>query len=1787
MAADTSSLADLLSHSKALHESSKLSLVQLVPVHFSLLRVAGVKSQILVLGDCDDASVSDGSRATATASWSELLKFLREIKDGAEDTNDACKLFSAEKLFVFQFMLLQSSHSTTAGHHPLQAITSLMLPVIEYETKLQQQDSDFELSDDIKLQEKELEELMEAILEAVFAQAADESLSVSSSNEQMQECLNQLYKFASRLLTDGSTCRSSSLAWKTLTRILTRLYEHQVQQQQQCGDEHAAFMLLQAIASQVEQGIQAAVQTALSSATSSFEQSASLSWLMPPITNDLLPLLVSSSPFLAEVHPDGNTIDSDSTPLTKIRIQVLQLYRQERVKPERFQQAGVYLVVTSVLCILLPSVTLSELQHNDATDLWDLIYLCVSQGLDAPRRGSSWNEHQSSLSQSTLDGSVARPTDTLRLAADSGTLQLLRRRGLYLLRILVQTIGEPSSMAIWSKYVACYETLEMESTPHLVDQTWATIADIASNISVDSELELENNKLVSSPLSFSWKWLKVMLARVLTTHEAPTVRKLSLFRLFVGEAGILLTQSASQQSSMTMIKASDRDRQRKVNSRPSKSAGKQSRGAPMTVVSPDFVLESVLLSMDTLEASVGTNIHFNNDKKESRQDMMELFATFLCSYIRSLQDNASRCKEFFLGLLAPEILCQISRKTVKLVFTCIADICLESGARFKIFLDDEVLTTVSKSLHFVMSAGAVPLDYQKSILESLSIMLANGDTNSAKALNPLTILGILDLFPVPDIDETSLADETQEQRGAESPWPDLDPTFDNVRKWLGGMRTQDPSWRTTFGAGVAAAYIDGALAGTATTRQWDPLVGLSTAEKEMGKAIIFFCSLVTAGEQELKTAAELIWPAIHKGLSNAPVAISSVSYTGAEKVAKAVVLLEYGCKLRVISGMGNGDLLVDRKMQTMMPPPQHIETLLKLATKFILHGIRVLLPSATNATDLFKSSNARSPVVRQATASFGRWINVLHTLHEGFPSSAATSETIHDLLQENVTTIISEATRGGESTAVTLQVAAIFASLTSGGQIPEGHLIDVCDALASIEYVDEGLSAVEEQASRSIFQAAKWGSLSILLKRLLMSSEHDTAKQTMQRILEKVNDSIHLVSLNAIQSLFTCVILAAEYTLTNSTKTDSLDNVIRTLTSLMDETKTSSESSEMLDAICGLVFRPELVMIESKRLLEDPDCLAPIRDAFRDFIKQAGSQRTYIAAAVLCRIIHGWLGPNDKPSQTGIAAIPYRDDIASLLVFKEARMDDACVNKSFQSQNYSEVLPLGTDDRSVTRGFAIAFLSRLPGADEGLSPLVLSDLCHFLVRFLLDDLLTQEKMEIRLGSSSYCRRMRSLQALCVLSRFVTADIAEEVCKHVMQVFEDQLYGQIRYFLEVFTIQCARKFPEIFGRALLHDIRRVNLSLQHISSICIVVGALTCGRYQMDYFTNKENVGTALSGVLPWLGSTQGFARAIAQLLVHRLIPFAIDVSIQCDDPVRDSDWYLRSVYSFLDTHEEMKRLRAKQTKFFETYDADTACTLDGIMQLTVDEGGEAFPAHLVAVMKDTLKEVFAEGNADVIPEWKQVEMMMSKPGFASGASDSRGEVEVNFQRKIIPLDALNLALENEQDRKRRNRAGRRKQPLIVCASLIDKAPNLAGLARTAEIFAADRLVIPERRVTQMDNFKSISVTAADWIDIEECKEVNLLSWLRKHKRNGWFVVGLEQTSSSISLEQFRFPDRPIILLLGKEKEGIPVEFLDAVDQCVEIPQLGIIRSLNVHVSGAIAIWEQTRQRLTNGKINLS
>jgi tRNA guanosine-2'-O-methyltransferase len=119
------------------------------------------------------------------------------------------------------------------------------------------------------------------------------------------------------------------------------------------------------------------------------------------------------------------------------------------------------------------------------------------------------------------------------------------------------------------------------------------------------------------------------------------------------------------------------------------------------------------------------------------------------------------------------------------------------------------------------------------------------------------------------------------------------------------------------------------------------------------------------------------------------------------------------------------------------------------------------------------------------------------------------------------------------------------------------------------------------------------------------------------------------------------------------------------------------------------------------------------------------------------------------------------------------------------------------------------------------------------------------------------------------------------------------------------------------------------------------------------------------------------------------------------------------------------------------------------------------------------------------------------------------------------------------------------------------------------------LIVNNKDVVKTEEFKSIAVTAHKWLPIYEVRVPHLLDYLKFQKENGYQLLGLEQTANSKMLTEYEFPEK-CILLLGKEKEGIPQEYLGILDACIEIPQFGIVRSLNVHVSGAICLWEYTK-----------
>ena len=191
-----------------------------------------------------------------------------------------------------------------------------------------------------------------------------------------------------------------------------------------------------------------------------------------------------------------------------------------------------------------------------------------------------------------------------------------------------------------------------------------------------------------------------------------------------------------------------------------------------------------------------------------------------------------------------------------------------------------------------------------------------------------------------------------------------------------------------------------------------------------------------------------------------------------------------------------------------------------------------------------------------------------------------------------------------------------------------------------------------------------------------------------------------------------------------------------------------------------------------------------------------------------------------------------------------------------------------------------------------------------------------------------------------------------------------------------------------------------------------------------------------------------------------------------------------------------------------------------------------------------------------------------------------------YQQKIVPFELARYDLELSEFNALKAKEARRERDgqIIVVASLVEKIPNLAGLCRTCEILGATSLVLPNLAISETTDFKNISMTSDRWLELEACKPTDLADFLVRKQIEGFRLVAIEQTSASFSLEKYNFP-RNVALILGGESRGIPAHVLQIVDDCVEIPQFGLTRSLNVHVSGSLVLWELRRQRIASSTID--
>ena len=146
----------------------------------------------------------------------------------------------------------------------------------------------------------------------------------------------------------------------------------------------------------------------------------------------------------------------------------------------------------------------------------------------------------------------------------------------------------------------------------------------------------------------------------------------------------------------------------------------------------------------------------------------------------------------------------------------------------------------------------------------------------------------------------------------------------------------------------------------------------------------------------------------------------------------------------------------------------------------------------------------------------------------------------------------------------------------------------------------------------------------------------------------------------------------------------------------------------------------------------------------------------------------------------------------------------------------------------------------------------------------------------------------------------------------------------------------------------------------------------------------------------------------------------------------------------------------------------------------------------------------------------------------------------------------------------------RPRELVVACPPMRSNVNLSRIVRAAGCCGVRRLICcGTAKVVD-----KIARDAATAVDVESHR--TLPPVLRRLAADRYHLVGLEQTTGSQSLFDFRFP-RKTVLVVGNERLGIEPPVLELLHSVVEIPVYGLPHSHNAATAAAMALYEYCRQ----------
>lgn len=157
---------------------------------------------------------------------------------------------------------------------------------------------------------------------------------------------------------------------------------------------------------------------------------------------------------------------------------------------------------------------------------------------------------------------------------------------------------------------------------------------------------------------------------------------------------------------------------------------------------------------------------------------------------------------------------------------------------------------------------------------------------------------------------------------------------------------------------------------------------------------------------------------------------------------------------------------------------------------------------------------------------------------------------------------------------------------------------------------------------------------------------------------------------------------------------------------------------------------------------------------------------------------------------------------------------------------------------------------------------------------------------------------------------------------------------------------------------------------------------------------------------------------------------------------------------------------------------------------------------------------------------------------------------------------------------------KRQPDLTVVLENVFDPHNISAVMRTCDAVGVQEVFILNNRIPRHKKWGArSSSSAAKWLTVYQFEDPEACFSALRNKYSKILTTHL--SSDAVSLHEIDMTE-PIALVFGNEHSGVSDEIRAMADGNFIIPQVGIIRSLNISVACAVTLYEAFRQKNSAG-----